>query len=88
VFEGAYSTYKASKLQKSISSFQRSSKAARESMACIVHGVPSSVENKVGSEIVRDLRALAGSMFVTGLSVDYYAKFCERWQDFVGEMDK
>ena len=57
-------------------------------MACIIHGVPSSVENKVHSEIVRELRGLAGNVFVTGLGVDYYAKFCERWQEFVREMDK
>ncbi|PMD37236.1 cell surface spherulin 4-like protein [Hyaloscypha variabilis F] len=88
VFEGSYSTYKSAKLHKSISAFQRSSKLARESTACIIHGVPTSAQKKIGSEVVSELRGLAGSVFVTGLDADYYAKFCEGWEGFVTEMDK
>ncbi|KAE9364773.1 hypothetical protein N431DRAFT_421961 [Stipitochalara longipes BDJ] len=90
VFEGSYSTYKSSKMHKSISSFQRSSKSKREALACIVHSVssPTSGKRQTANDIIKELRGLAGSVFVTGLSVDYYAAFGERWQDFVDDMDK
>jgi hypothetical protein len=86
VFEGSYYTYKTSNLNKNISVFQKLSKLGRDGTACIVHGVPSSVSSETA--MVRELRGLAGSVFVTGLEVDYYASFWNGWQGFVDEMDK
>ena len=40
------------------------------------------------NSLVRDVRALAGSAFMTGLSVDYYASFWQDWARFVDEMDQ
>jgi hypothetical protein len=86
VFEGSYSTYKTSNLNKNISGFQKSSQLGRGATACIIHGFPSKVSSE--NSLIRELRGLAGSVFVTGLSVDYYASFWDGWQDFVDEMDK
>jgi hypothetical protein len=86
VFEGSYSTYKTSNLNKNISAFQRSSKLGREGTACIIHGLPSSTSSD--NAMVRELRGLASSVFVTRLSVDYYARFWDGWQGFVDDMDK
>jgi hypothetical protein len=51
-----------------------------------MHGVPSLSSNDMTS-LVDDLRTVAGSIFVTGLSVDYYASFSSPgWADFTSEM--
>lgn len=84
LFEGSYSTYKSANLQKNITAFQKSSKLGREATACIVHDVPSSIS----SALTRELRGMAGSVFVTGLAVSYYASFWEGWQEFVDEIEK
>lgn len=36
---------------------------------------------------VGDLREGAGSVFLTGLAVDYYSSFWEGWMAFVGWME-
>jgi hypothetical protein len=86
VFEGAYSTYKSSNLRKGISAFQASSKLGRSATACIIHDLPSTMSSKDEDSFVKELRGLAGSIFVTGLSIDYYASFWEGWQGFVDDM--
>jgi hypothetical protein len=40
------------------------------------------------NSLVEDVRSLAGSAFMTGLSVDYYASFWQGWAEFVNEMDQ
>lgn len=85
VFEGTYSTYQIYGSSKNISTFQAESKCSREKLACIMHGVPSLSSNDMTS-LVNDLRTVAGSVFVTGLSVDYYASFSDGWADFTKGM--
>jgi hypothetical protein len=51
-----------------------------------MHGVPSTLSSNDMTSLVNDLRTVAGSIFVTGLSVDYYASFSPGWADFVSEM--
>lgn len=46
------------------------------------------MSSKEEDSFVRELRGLAGRVFVTGLSVDYYASFWEGWQGFVDDMAK
>ena len=86
VFEETYSTYQIYGFQKNISSFQKSSKIGREAVASIIHGVPATLTGKELDSLVRDIRGLSGSIFITGLSVDYYASFWAGWLDFISGM--
>jgi hypothetical protein len=86
VFEGTYSTYQIYGSSKNISTFQASSKFSRDKLACIMHGVPSTLSSNDMTSLVNDLRTVAGNIFVTGLSVDYYASFSPGWADFTSEM--
>jgi len=38
------------------------------------------------TSLVKDLRTQAGSVFITGLVVDYYASFSAGWAGFASEM--
>jgi Spherulation-specific family 4 len=88
VFEGSYSTYKTSNLQKNISAFQKSANSGRGATACIVHNLPSTMSSNDENSLLRELRNLASSVFITGLSENYYAAFWEGWQGFVDDMAK
>ena len=88
VFEGTYSTYQIYGFSKTISSFMSSSKCERDNLACIIHGLPANISSNDMNNLIKDVRSLAGSVFMTGLSVDYYASFWQGWSGFVDEMDK
>jgi len=88
VFEGTYSTYQVYGFSKTISSFRSSSKCNRDALACIIHALPTTLSSNDLNALVKDVRSLAGSAFLTGLSVDYYASFWAGWTGFVNEMDK
>jgi hypothetical protein len=51
-----------------------------------VHAVPSKLSNNDVTALVNGLRTVAGSIFLTGLSVDYYASFSPGWAEFTDEM--
>jgi hypothetical protein len=86
VFEGTYSTYQIYGSGKNISALEASSNCGREKLACIMYGVPSTLSSNDMASLVKDLRNVAGSVFVTRLSVDYYAGFSPGWAEFVSEM--
>ncbi|KAF4628416.1 hypothetical protein G7Y89_g9730 [Cudoniella acicularis] len=86
VFEGEYSTYQTTGIQNDISGFQSSSKCSRDALACILHSLPTSFSDSDVKSLVKDLRYVSGSIFVTGLSVDYYSSFWSGWQGFVGDV--
>jgi hypothetical protein len=88
VFEGTYSTYQIYDFRSQIAALQASSKCGRDKLACIVHGVPSTLSDNDVTALVNGLRTLSGSIFVTGLSVDYYASFSPGWAEFTDEMAK
>ncbi|KAH8802482.1 Spherulation-specific family 4-domain-containing protein [Xylogone sp. PMI_703] len=85
VFEGTYATYQGHGMHKVISAFRASSGAPREAFACIVHDMPMSADDE--KNLVKDLKSVAGSVFVTGLDVDYYSRFWDGWLGFVGAME-
>jgi hypothetical protein len=87
VFEGTYSTYHAYGFDKIISSFQSKAHCERDALACMIHGLPANISSNDLNGLVRDVRSIAGSAFMTGLSVDYYASFWSGWAGFVNEMD-
>ena len=86
VFEGTYSTYQIYGFGKQISTLKASSKCGRDKLACIVHAVPSTLSSNDVTALVNGLRTMVGSVFLTGLSVDYYASFSPRWAAFTDEM--
>jgi hypothetical protein len=86
VFEGTYSTYQIYGSTKNISALEASSKCGREKLACIMHGVPPTLSSNDMTSLLSNLRTVAGSIFVTELSVDYYASFSSGWADFTSEM--
>jgi hypothetical protein len=75
VFKGTCSTYQIYSFSKKITMLQPSSKYSRDKLAYIMHTVPSTLSSNYITRLVSDLRTLAGSLFVTGLAVDYYASF-------------
>jgi hypothetical protein len=66
--------------------FQDSSNAGRDALACIVHSLPSTLSDHDESSLVKDLRSSVGSIFITGLSDDYYASFWAGWLGFTDAM--
>ena len=53
----------------------------------IIHTLPASLSQKNETSLVKNASKLAGSIFVTGLSVDYYHSFWRGWMDFVKYLD-
>ncbi|CZT07757.1 related to cell surface spherulin 4-like protein [Rhynchosporium agropyri] len=86
VFEGTYETYQIYGFHKTISTFQSSSKNDRSKLAAVVHNFPPSLSSKKENKLVKDLRRVAGSVFLTGLSVDYYSSFWDGWAGFAQDM--
>jgi hypothetical protein len=86
VFEGTYSTYQIYGFSKTISSFLSSSKIERDALAMIIHGLPETMSTSDLGSLVGDIRAFAGSLFVTGLKENYYAGFWKGWAGFAGEV--
>jgi hypothetical protein len=69
-----------------ISRLEASSNCGRDRLACIVHGVPTTLSSNDMIAFMNGLRTMVGSLFLTRLSVDYYASFSPRWVEFVSEM--
>ncbi|KAL2074258.1 hypothetical protein VTL71DRAFT_8036 [Oculimacula yallundae] len=88
VFEGSYDTYQIYGFHKTIASFQKSSNSDRAKMAAVVHNYPASLSNKKENSLVKDLRKVAGSVFLTGLTADYYSSFWDGWAGFANDMAK
>lgn len=86
VFEGGFDTYRAHNLGHAIMELQDGI-ANRTQLACIMHSLPETIEEGNIKNLVRELRKLAGNVFVTELSVDYYSSFGTSWKSFVAEMD-
>lgn len=87
VFEGTYSTFQIYGFSKRISSFHAAAQTARGAAAVIIHSLPPNLSDDDQFELVRKAKELAGSIFVTGLSVDYYASFWDGWEGFIDDMN-
>lgn len=88
VFEGTYSTYQIYGFKDSLASFHSTAKTTRDALGVIIHNLPSTISTTDQERFLGDVRDVAGSIFVTGLSTNYYASFWEGWGAFVDEMDK
>jgi hypothetical protein len=87
VFEGAYVTYHINGVEKRIAELKKSPICESNTLAVIIHSIPSSFPKEKKKKLVQDLRSLVGSVFVTGLAIDYYSIFWDGWRGFVEEMD-
>ncbi|KAG9234422.1 Spherulation-specific family 4 [Amylocarpus encephaloides] len=81
IFEGSYDTYKSAKFDKNITAFTKTTQFPRYKLASIVHSLPENTTHKESAKLIKDLAKVSGSVFITGLSVDYYSKF---WSGFGG----
>lgn len=86
VFEKTYSDWKDHGFNKTITDFQTSTNLDRTHMAAMVHSLPDTVSRETQKSFVEELRNATGSVFLTGLSVDYYSSFWEGWKGFVKDM--
>lgn len=87
VFEGRYETYQVENLGRAIMTLQ-DKVADPTALACIMHSAPVDVEKWRMKDLVKELRKLAGTIFVTNLWADYYSSFGTCWETFVEEMDR
>jgi len=86
VFEGAYSTYNTYSIGEQISKLEEASKCSRDRLACIVHAIPEVLSSNDVTAFMNELRAMVGTLFLTGLSADYYSSFSPRWVEFAEGM--
>lgn len=86
VFEGKLETYQAENLGCAIMALQDSI-TDRTALACILHSALVGDGKLRIKKIVQELQKLAGSVFVTELSADYYSSFGTCWQAFVKGME-
>ena len=86
-FEGTYSTYQIYGIKNSIKDFTKGNKLARESVAIVLHNLPGTMSTRDERSLVKELRGVSESLFITGLSVDYYSSWWSGWSGWVGDMD-
>lgn len=86
VFEGKHETYQVENLGCAIMALQDGI-TDRTALACILHSALVGDEKLGMKKIIQELQKLAGSVFVTELSADYYSSFGTCWQSFVKEME-
>lgn len=87
VFEGAYSTYLEYGFNQSIPAYIESANVTREALAVIIHAIPQNFSDDGQTALLTELKKHAGSVFITGLELDYYSSFWQGWEGFVTEMD-
>jgi hypothetical protein len=58
----------------------------RERRCCIVHSVPSTFSADELRRILDDMQHIFGTVFLTELSVNYYANFSQRLDEFLRAM--
>ena len=51
-----------------------------------MHSVPPELDAQNVQDLVRKVRGRYGWLFVTDLSMDYYARFSGRLDEYVGDM--
>lgn len=87
VFEGTYDTYQLHGFSHKIEMLGRLQgiKASRQDFGCIMHSLPKDVAGSEASvkKVVRELRNIAGAVFLTDLGENYYSTFGTCWKQFV-----
>jgi hypothetical protein len=81
VFEERYDTYVNMQTAKQLSALPD-----RNVLACLMHSIPEDFSEEQLRGLVRELKGLAGSIFITDLQSEYYQHFSPRFEKFVRAM--
>jgi hypothetical protein len=82
VFEETYNTYLTQNSAKVLSALPDN----RSQLCLVMHSIPPSISTGNFISLVDSARRVAGSVYMTDLSVDYYAAFSSRLDEFVKNM--
>ena len=55
----------------------------RDQLCCLMHSIPYDITPDQLKSLARELRRLAGSVFLIDLSIDYYQQFSPRFQEYI-----
>jgi hypothetical protein len=81
VFEEQYQTYINRQAAKALAALPD-----REVLCCLMHSIPTEMPIAQLKALVGELRELAGCLFLTDLSTDYYQRFSPRFQEYMDAM--
>lgn len=85
VFEEAYETFQQ---RNAARMFQEIPNSNRSQLCAVIHSLPGQVEGNELRGFVKQVRRIAEEIFITHLSTDYYAKFGDKWDDFISLMSQ
>jgi len=83
IFEADYETFQLRKRANILSSIPNST---RSELCCIIHSVPNDVTGQKLRGLVKDARGIAGEIFVTHRTYQYYESFDDGLWEFVDSM--
>jgi hypothetical protein len=83
VFEGAYDTYKSKKLAADVSRFKKRTKVSRHKLALVVHSMSGTIGTKDYINVVKNMKKDVGTLFLTGLRMNYYERFEDNFGDWI-----
>jgi hypothetical protein len=81
VFEEQYQTYFNRQAAKALAALPD-----RDVLCALMHSIPPDMPNPQLKALVRELRELSGSLFLTDLSENYYQRFSPRFQEYMDAM--
>ncbi|CEJ56957.1 Putative Cell surface spherulin 4-like protein [Penicillium brasilianum] len=83
VFEGTYSSFQERQGAKLFTAIPDSN---RTQLCAVIHSVPDTEEGPKLRSLVKDARKVVDELYITHLSIDYYASFGSKWTEFVDLM--
>jgi hypothetical protein len=78
VFEEQYQTYINRQAGKALAALPD-----RDVLCCLMHSIPTDMPISQLKALVGELRELAGSLFLTDQSENYYQQFSPRFQEYI-----
>ncbi|CAG8981998.1 hypothetical protein HYALB_00004866 [Hymenoscyphus albidus] len=86
IFEGPYNTFQAKSFD--IMAFMKSTRISKDKLVCLVHSLPQDMSLEDQGNFLKELKKLAGAVFVTGLSENYYTTFWNGFENWVSQLAK
>lgn len=85
IFEDTYHNFR-TRVSNAVFSAVALSKVDRSKLGCVIHSVPEDLSSDEWLELGRQVREIAGDVFITCLSHLYYESFAPGWAKFVDAM--
>ena len=85
-FEGAYTTYLNANMASKTNSFLETTKVPRLKLAYIIHSIPEPMAEEDLRALLKALAKDVGTLFITGLSANYYGGFWKGFGSWVGAL--